>query len=262
MVTTTGAGRGNRGERRAAQRETQTVDHRVDPPSTVFWDFEKLPARLKSDWKYPSMATLRPNQGVLRVDVGDFDPSKHKKRELLIVGELPGRIGSPRRTSAAWSSIWRSMPDWVGPADAIVRIVMQSPANYWMVIGTVALAGHADWRHHELVTDAPASVAAMPQAYNVWFGARDEVARAWLDLPGSGRVDGALRSRPTLPLTLAPMRPRARRIRHRSRLHEDSGSSFRSVPLRRPGIESHSALRPSPRAPPRPSAREACAPEA
>jgi hypothetical protein len=28
---------------------------------------------------------------------------------------------------------------------------------------------HADWRHHELVTDAPASVAAMPQAYNVWF---------------------------------------------------------------------------------------------
>jgi hypothetical protein len=60
-------------------------------------------------------------------------------------------------------------PGFVGSDDALVRVVMQSPANYWMVIGAVPLAGHEDWRHHELVTDARTCIDAMPQAYNVWF---------------------------------------------------------------------------------------------
>ena len=170
MVTTTGAGQAEIAVSAgplSAKRKLSIIES--IPRPTVFWDFEKLPARLKSDWKYSVDGNARPNQGVLRVDVGDFDPSKHKKRELLIVGELPGRDRLAKENIRGVVFDLKVSPDWVGPADAIVRIVMQSPANYWMVIGTVALAGHADWRHHELVTDAPASVAAMPQAYNVWF---------------------------------------------------------------------------------------------
>jgi hypothetical protein len=139
------------------------------PRPTVFWDFETPTSNLKSQWKFALDGSIRPNQQVLRIDLGDFDPTKDKRRELVIIGELPGGDRLAKENIRGVVFDLKVSKELLDVADANLKIVMQSPANYWMVIGDVPLTGHQDWKHHELITETPAHFAAMPYAYNVWF---------------------------------------------------------------------------------------------
>ena len=48
-------------------------------------------------------------------------------------------------------------------------VVMQSPANYWMVMGSVPLAHARQWQTYKLMTEDPKLIEAMPYVHNVHF---------------------------------------------------------------------------------------------
>jgi hypothetical protein len=53
--------------------------------------------------------------------------------------------------------------------NASVSVVMQSPANWWMVLGTVPLAGNTDWKRHQVTFSRQDYVDAIASGYNIWF---------------------------------------------------------------------------------------------
>ena len=53
--------------------------------------------------------------------------------------------------------------------NAALTVIMQSPANFWMVIGRVPLHGASDWTRRELAITQENHLQAIGSAYNLWF---------------------------------------------------------------------------------------------
>jgi hypothetical protein len=172
LLTATGAGKAEvevgAGRDRASAKLT-LIDS--VPRPRVFWEFEdEQPRDMHSHWKLLTDASVRANQRVLRVDLGGDDPSKSKKRELVVLDKLPGRDGLLKENVRGVVFDLKLSPDFrCADRGASVQLVLQSPRNYWMMLGSIALAGHAEWQTHELITQDQALIRAMPEIYNVWF---------------------------------------------------------------------------------------------
>jgi hypothetical protein len=53
--------------------------------------------------------------------------------------------------------------------DAHIVVVMQSPANWWMQLGTIPLKDAGEWKSHQLDVTNEDHIKAMPSAMNILF---------------------------------------------------------------------------------------------
>jgi hypothetical protein len=96
-------------------------------------------------------------------------PEGDKKRSLLVM-DLPKGGALDRKNVRGVLFDLRTSGDFrCDDPDASVQVVMQSPLNWWMPLGSAKLSDHADWKTVTLVTDDPAIVKAMPEVFNLWF---------------------------------------------------------------------------------------------
>jgi hypothetical protein len=58
--------------------------------------------------------------------------------------------------------------------------------NWWMPLGSVKLSECGEWKTVTFLTDNPAFVKAMPEAFNLWF-----ILRAKMPVHGSILLDRA-----------------------------------------------------------------------
>jgi hypothetical protein len=160
----------------ASASSTVTFKPAVPRPH-IFWGFDEFRMNdFHSDCVLKGDTSVRPNNCVARVD---FPESPAKQGGVLLrIDGLPGSdrldLGNTRgvtfdlKTSADFSC---------GDPNARVDVVMQSRANWWMVLGSVPLAGNKDWTTHRLVTVNGDYIKAMPFAGSLvfLFGAGQQV---------------------------------------------------------------------------------------
>ncbi len=145
------------------------------PRPMLIWDFQKeSPAGNKMfDSRYKLTADLnqRPNKEVARIDLKPEDfPSGDKEHKVLFrINRLPERDNLDRANIRGVFFDIRTLDLKTDDPNASVSVVMQSPADYWMVLGTVPLAGNTDWKHHEVTFTRQSYIDAMGSAYNIWF---------------------------------------------------------------------------------------------
>jgi len=142
-----------------------------EPRPHVLWDFEEesLGRGYRSHWALSTDGGIRANQRVARVDLPGVVPDQ-EHRELLVVN-LPRRAGIPRENiRGVFFDLSVSRDLQCADPEARVEVVMQSPANWWMPLGSVPLpkAGE-EWQTHTLMVTQQDHVEAMYAAHNVWF---------------------------------------------------------------------------------------------
>ena len=147
------------------------------PRPIVFWDFTNPLVTDKeifsSSYTLKEDLTQRANRAVARVDLpteGARADVEDKFRFMLSVGRLPeeGKIDKANirgvivdvRTSADFAC---------DDPNAAVLITMQSPANWWMKIGTIPLKDVSEWKSYQLEIKNEDYFKALPTAGNVHF---------------------------------------------------------------------------------------------
>jgi hypothetical protein len=141
------------------------------PKPRVLWEFEEreIPPGMSSHWALSFDGSIRPNQQVARIAVGGEQPRGDQKRSLLVL-DLPKDGALDRKNVRGVVFDLRTSGDFrCDDPGAAVQVVMQSPLNWWMPLGSVTLSDHADWKTVTLVTADPAHVKAMPEVFNLWF---------------------------------------------------------------------------------------------
>ena len=159
------------------------------PKPRVFWDFEEAApsAGMQSDWKLGFDASVRANQNVARIEIGGDTPQGEKKRRLLVLDPLPKGDKLDRKNIRGALCDIRTSGDFrCDDPEASVDIVMQSPMNWWMPLGSVELSECGEWKTVTFLTDNPAFVKAMPEVFNLWF-----ILRAKAPVHGSVLLDRA-----------------------------------------------------------------------
>jgi len=141
------------------------------PRPTVFWEFEdETPTGVRSQWKLTSDPGIRPNQRVLRVEPEGDNPSVSKKRELVIIDPLPGRDKLKKENIRGAFFDVRTGEDFrCDDPKARVTVVMQSPKNWWMALGSAPLTGSREWKTVTMPLDRPEHVKAVSDANNLWI---------------------------------------------------------------------------------------------
>ncbi len=146
------------------------------PRPIVFWDFMDKPVtdekQFRSEFKLVADASLRANKEVARIDLpaeGVVPSEKKRQRALLIVNGLPPKEKLDRSNirGVVFDMMTRDLV--TEDPDARVTVVMQSPANYWMVLGSVPLADAAKWKNYQVDIKEPKHIDAVGSAYNVWL---------------------------------------------------------------------------------------------
>jgi hypothetical protein len=152
----------------------------------VFWDFSSPKVTDKevfqSDFTLNEDLTQRANRAVARVDFpAGGAVSTEKTRELLQVRRLPEGDKLKRENIRGVIFDVKTSPDFAC-ADPNVRVdvIMQSPADYWMFLGSVKLADLKDWKSIQFDVTQEKHIKAMPSAMNVLFllsNAKDKPAK-------------------------------------------------------------------------------------
>ena len=141
------------------------------PRPVIFWDFSNPSVNdrtaFSSDFHLVEDTTERANRAVARVD---FPADGAKGKEALKVLSLPegDRLKKENvrgvvfdmKTSADFSS---------EDPDAGITVVMQSPANWWMNLGSIALKDAKQWKTHRLDVTNQDYITAMRSAMNIIF---------------------------------------------------------------------------------------------
>jgi hypothetical protein len=158
------------------------------PRQHVLWDFETptLGDGFRSQLALRTDDTVRANQRVARIDLEGIVPDQ-QHRELL-VAEIP-RSAAIRRENIRGVFFDLSVsPDFhCSDPNACIRIVMQSPADYWMQLGDVPLPEAGDgWTMRVVPVTQENHKKAMYAAYNVWF-----ILRSTQPVSGSVYIDQA-----------------------------------------------------------------------
>lgn len=145
------------------------------PRPVIFWDFSNPPVGDKtafsSSFHLSEDLSQRANRAVARVTFPESGATPDEKnREVLKVLQLPGEkklikdnirgVVLDLATSADFSC---------EDPDANILVVMQSPANWWMKLGTISLAGAKQWKNYQFPVTTPDYIKAMPSALNVVF---------------------------------------------------------------------------------------------
>jgi hypothetical protein len=143
------------------------------PQPRVYWFFQE-PALTSemgyvTDWKVTTDDSVRANQRIARIDLDGTRPSE-QRRTLLRMQRMPEAAVLDRSNVRGVAFDMCVSPDFAcEDPNAVVQVVMQSPANWWMVIGQVKLATARQWQTYRLVTDDPKHLEAMPFVHNLSF---------------------------------------------------------------------------------------------
>jgi len=157
------------GERAAS---AEVLVKRSEPKPRVLWEFESksLPGGYRSDWKLSTDANVKPNQRVARIDLLGVVPDRNHQALLVISAFPPPAKLNRANIRGVFFDLLVSRDFHCEDPDARLEVVMQSPADYWMSLGSASLASaRGKWVHHEVGVTQPRHIKAMPSAHNVWF---------------------------------------------------------------------------------------------
>ncbi|MEK7474715.1 MAG: hypothetical protein AAB152_03680 [Candidatus Coatesbacteria bacterium] len=150
--------------RAAGQVARATLDFVASVPRpVVFWEFEdETPTGVRSQWKLTSDPGIRPNQRVLRVELEGDNPSASKKRELVVIDRFPGREKLKKENiRGAFFDIRTGDVFRCTDPKVRVTVVMQSPKNWWMVLGSAPLTDAGKWKTVTVPLTKPEHVKAV-----------------------------------------------------------------------------------------------------
>lgn len=151
-----------------------TVKPSISRP-VVFWDFSNPPVTdsqvFVSSFTLKEDLTQRANRAVARVD---FPPDgilpPEKKNELLKVNRMPGEQTLQKENIRGVIVDIKTAPSFAcDDPDANVMVVMQSSANWWMVLGNIPLKDAREWKTHQFGIERENQIKAMPAAHNLIF---------------------------------------------------------------------------------------------
>jgi hypothetical protein len=156
------------------------------PRPVIFWDFTTPKATDKdvfhSDFVLSEDLTRRANRAVVRVDLpAGGAVTSEKTRQLLQVQRLPGPDKLKRENiRGVVFEVMTSSDFACDDPDARIEVAMQSPADWWMVLGSVKLKDLKEWKSVQVDVTQEKHIKAMPSAGNVWFlltNAKDKPAK-------------------------------------------------------------------------------------
>jgi hypothetical protein len=148
-----------------------------EPRPRVFWDFTDrslVEGKLfESDFKLIPDESLRANKMVARVDLpegGIVPTEKGNHRTLLRVNRFPEASSLNRDNIRGVVFDAKALNLHSDDPSAAVQVVLQSPANYWMILGSVPLTELGEkWSTREIVTRDPKHIKIMSSTYNLWL---------------------------------------------------------------------------------------------
>jgi hypothetical protein len=156
---------------------TRTITAKPSIPRPVlFWDFSEPTLAdyklFESEFTLVADATLRANREVARIDLppeGIIPSEKDRKRTLFRINTLPpaDKLNRANIRGVFFDMMTRDF-DCEDP-NASVQVVMQSPANYWMVFGSVPLRDATKWQTYQVDATNEKHHQALPASYNLWF---------------------------------------------------------------------------------------------
>jgi hypothetical protein len=153
---------------------------RIEPKSSeprpmLIWDFQsQSPSDQKlfsSRYKLTADLNQRPNKEVARIDLapGSIIPGDKEHQTLFRINGLPERDTLNRANIRGVFLDIKTLGLVAEDPNASISVVMQSPANWWMVFGTVPLAGNQDWKRHQVTFTRQDYVDAIASGYTIWF---------------------------------------------------------------------------------------------
>lgn len=146
-----------------------------EPRPMLIWDFQSQSPSNKSlfESRYKLTADLnqRPNKEVARIDLApdDIKPGDKEHQTLFRITSLPERDTLNRANIRGIFFDIRTLGLVTEDSNASISVVMQSPANWWMVFGTVPLAGNQDWKRHQVTFTRQDYIDAVSSGYNIWL---------------------------------------------------------------------------------------------
>jgi len=147
------------------------------PRPVVFWDFSNPPVTDKdvfsSSYSLNEDLTQRANRSVARVDLpaqGWKPGAPDGQNMLFTVGKLPDDNKLNKGNIRGVIADVKTSPDFhCDDPDACLLVTMQSPANWWMKIGTIPLRDLKDWKTYQLDVTNEDYFKALLTASNVHF---------------------------------------------------------------------------------------------
>jgi hypothetical protein len=144
------------------------------PRPVVFWDFTNPPVTDRemfvSDFDLREDLTQRANRAVARVDLAVKSAVGDNGNGLLKINRLPDDAKLNKANIRGLVVDVKTSPDFAcADPNASIMVVMQSPANWWMKLGTIPLKDAKEWKTHQLAVKNEEYFKAMPSAMNVIF---------------------------------------------------------------------------------------------
>ena len=145
------------------------------PRPVIFWDFTNPPVTDKetfsSHFKLAEDLTQRANRAVARVDLPSTGVvTEENSRQLLQVKRLPDQDKLKKENIRGVMFDFRTSADFqCDDPNASITVTMQSPAEWWMVLGDVPLKDAQAWQTHQMPITLEKYLKAMPSTTNVWF---------------------------------------------------------------------------------------------
>jgi hypothetical protein len=176
MMTPAGAGTLTLTARSGGTTATEKITVKSSVPRPiVFWDFSSPPVTdqnvFGSSYTLTADLTQRANRAVARVDLpASGTATDAKNKDILTVSQMPEESKLNKSNIRGLIVDIKTSPAFAcADPNASILVVMQSPSNYWMKIGTIPLQGTQDWKTSQLdVTDAN-YFKALPSAFNIHF---------------------------------------------------------------------------------------------
>ena len=165
--------------RRERQRRRRTRHHpaqAVRPPPRALLGFPKTIAHRREEF----LVRFRParrrepaaQQEVARIDLAPGDAVKKTGNDHRVIYRIDGLPPAAQLDRGNIRGIFfdvKTLGFTNAKSNARLTVVMQSPADYWMVLGSTPLDGTTDWRRVQLDVTRESYIKAMSAAYNVWF---------------------------------------------------------------------------------------------
>jgi hypothetical protein len=146
------------------------------PRPVVLFDFSNPPVTdaeaFGSEFKLVEDLTKRANRAVARVDLPAGGVTPHEKASLLLkVNNLPNDEKKLVKSNirGVVCDVMTS-PDFAcDDPDVGITVIMQSSANWWMVLGDVPLKDVKEWKTQQIDVKLQDHFKAMPAALNIMF---------------------------------------------------------------------------------------------
>ena len=145
------------------------------PRPIVFWDFSNPPVTDRdvfgSSYSLSEDLTQRANRAVARVDLPAQGASPDaQNKNVLTISRLPEEGKLNKGNIRGLIADVKTSPDFTcDDPNASILVIMQSPSNWWMKVGTIPLQDAKDWKSYQLDMTDENYFKALPFALNVLF---------------------------------------------------------------------------------------------